>query len=413
MVENARRKTAAHRLVRALWWLAFIFTVVILVGSLPGYWAQIHRVELVAGFSEVQLAAQWTGVMLSIGCAVLCLGLAALLFFRKPDDRMALYLSFYLILYGNLLAGPLEHFVPYWAPAAGDLVLFWQGILFPLPTLALFLIFPNGHFVPRWTRWMLVACGGIMLYWALTLTDWSVLIRINTSAAQFGYVLIGALFLAALGVQIYRYFRLNTPLERQQTKWVILGFAVSYGLLAIVSIPYTIVQNLPPGAPVPWWDALGGLGWWLGLIIQPTAFTIAILRARLWDIDIIIRRTLTYGLVTALLLVVFFGSVIVLQQVFAGLTGSGQNEIVTVFSTLAIAALFVPVRNWMQNAIDRRFNRKKYDAQKVLADFANTVRDETDLEKLTARLMQVVGETMEPKSVSVWLRGEKRRQGEK
>jgi hypothetical protein len=140
----------------------------------------------------------------------------------------------------------------------------------------------------------------------------------------------------------------------------------------------------------------------------PIVIGIAILRYRLFDIDILIRRTVTYALVTASLLVVFFGSVIVLQQIFSSITGSGQNEIVTVLSTLAIAALFVPLRNRIQNEIDKRFNRKKYDAQQVMQKFAETVRDETDLEKLTGELVNVVNETMQPKSVSVWLKQETR-----
>jgi hypothetical protein len=96
--------------------------------------------------------------------------------------------------------------------------------------------------------------------------------------------------------------------------------------------------------------------------------------------------------------------VILLQQIFANLTGLQGNEIVTVISTLVIAALFIPLRNRIQGVIDKRFYRRKYDAQKVLSEFAETVRDETDLEKLTARLIEVVDETMQPKSVSVWLK---------
>src|SRR5262249_25146260 len=119
-------------------------------------------------------------------------------------------------------------------------------------------------------------------------------------------------------------------------------------------------------------------------------------------IDIIIRKTLTYGLVAALLAVIYFGSVILLQQLFASVTGQ-RNEVITVLSTLAIAALFVPLRNRMQALVDRRFYRKKYDAQQVLQDSSTTVRDETNLDKLTTKLVEVVNDTIQPKTVSVWL----------
>lgn len=123
-----------------------------------------------------------------------------------------------------------------------------------------------------------------------------------------------------------------------------------------------------------------------------------------WDIDILIRCTLTYGILTALLVGIYFCSIVAWQRLFAFARGGEQSEIVTVVSTLAIAALFIPLRNKIQELIDRRFYRKKYDAQLVLQQFSETVRDETDLEQLTARLMQVVDETMQPKSVSVWVK---------
>ena len=141
----------------------------------------------------------------------------------------------------------------------------------------------------------------------------------------------------------------------------------------------------------------------LGFVALPISIGFAILRYRLWDIDVLIRKTLTYAIVAALLAAVYFGSVILLQRVFATLSGQ-QSEIITVFSTLAIAALFVPLRNRIQGIIDRRFYRKKYDAQAVLQQFSVTVRDEMDLEKLTRSLMSVVNETMQPRSTSIWLK---------
>jgi len=147
-----------------------------------------------------------------------------------------------------------------------------------------------------------------------------------------------------------------------------------------------------------------GTAIFLSLLLIPLSIGLAILRSRLWDIDILIRRTLVYSALSGLLALIYFGGVVVLQSLFRAVTGQGQNQLVTVVSTLAIAALFLPLRRRVQDVIDRRFYRKKYDAAKTLAAFAATCRDETDLDKLTASLIAVVQETMQPEHVSLWLR---------
>jgi hypothetical protein len=143
----------------------------------------------------------------------------------------------------------------------------------------------------------------------------------------------------------------------------------------------------------------------VGVAPIPIAVGIAILRYRLYDIDVLINRTLVYGALTAMLVVGYFGGVVATQAVFGGLTGQDDPaQLAIVASTLAIAALFNPLRRQVQGFVDRRFYRKKYDAAKTLEAFSAKLRDETHLEALNGDLVGVVRETMQPTYVSVWLR---------
>jgi hypothetical protein len=144
---------------------------------------------------------------------------------------------------------------------------------------------------------------------------------------------------------------------------------------------------------------------------MPLSLSIGVLRYRLYDIDIIINRTLVYGSLTATLVVIYFGGIVVLQRMFVLLTGQ-QSTLAVVASTLLIAALFTPLRRRIQAFIDRRFYRRKYDARKTLEAFSAQLRDETDLNALSEDLVGVVRETMQPAHVSLWLRPDTPRKGE-
>lgn len=185
-------------------------------------------------------------------------------------------------------------------------------------------------------------------------------------------------------------FRHATGVERQQLKWFTFG-AVLLGVVLISDFFYTF-----PGI---WESAKEAIA--LNML-PPLTIGIAILRYRLYDIDIIIRRTLIYAALTGALALVYFGSVAVLEALFRALTGQQQPQLVIVLSTLAIAALFAPLRRQMQNAIDRRFYRRKYDAEKTIAAFSAVLREELDLDQLETALLSVVEETFQPESLSLW-----------
>jgi len=188
-------------------------------------------------------------------------------------------------------------------------------------------------------------------------------------------------------------YRYAQDIERQQIKWLIYAasiFAVSY-------VP-TFIQSDFSDANNIW-----NIFWMFGMFAIPAGIAIAILRYRLYDIDIIIRRTLQYTILTGMLVAVYFGIVLLLQGLVENLTGE-QSPIVIVISTLAIAALFNPLRHRIQDFIDRRFFRSKYDAAQTLARFASVARNEVEMENLTAVLLSMVEESLQPEKVSVWLR---------
>jgi hypothetical protein len=203
--------------------------------------------------------------------------------------------------------------------------------------------------------------------------------------------------------QLYRYARVSDATERQQTKWVVFGVAVAVvGVLATIFTLGAAV-DLPPERVGP--KMLSMLLMDAFMLFIPLSIGVAVLRARLFDIDVIINRTLVYGSLTAILALVYFGGVTMTQSVLQTLTGQGElPQLAIVASTLVIAALFNPMRRRIQAFIDRRFYRSKYDTRKTLEAFSARLRNETDLEALNADLVGVVRDTIQPAHVSLWLR---------
>jgi hypothetical protein len=320
------------------------------------------------------------------------------LYARKPDGYGA-FLGVAFVLVGTSITGMVTMAAASVAPLLLPLVFLFSSLAF-VAFAGLLYIFPDGHFAPRWLRW-----PALVIVLSFLLVSWLGLVLGMRGGTMF-MALTAALYVAVgIGSQVYRYAHVSGPIERQQAKWAIAAFVLF--LLTIVGAllltPQSVTMDTPPTAA----SLAGWLAFYVAMTVSAAAFVLAlanaILRHRLWNIDIIIRRTLIYGLLTGVLAVIYFGSVILLQNLLRTLTGQ-DSPLAVVLSTLAIAALFTPLRTRIQAAIDRRFYRRKYDAQQVLARFAITARDETDMTGLTEALAQVVKESMEPESVRVWLK---------
>ena len=263
------------------------------------------------------------------------------------------------------------------------------GILLAPSLLAFSLLFPQPKRVIQRHTWLM----GI-----------PVLLGTAVFIAVYGWNLPTMGWLGTLGMMvasilslIHAGFTQRDAVSRAQMRWVVGGFILGLGLF-MISFPLAFgfitdplllnialaVTNLP-------------------FIVIGICLSIAVLRYRLYDIDVIIRKTLVYAVLTGLLALVYFGTVVLLQSV-VGQAANEHSPLIIVFSTLLIAALFNPLRQRIQAVIDRRFFRKKYDAQQVLSQFAQTARDETDMEALQAELLRVVQETMQPEQVSLWLK---------
>ncbi len=221
--------------------------------------------------------------------------------------------------------------------------------------------------------------------------------------AGVGSLVFAVLILGLVGLQIYRYRRVSTFRERQQTKWVVFGLAVALGGFAVSLIivnlfhPFESPNLSDAGVLLPTTVTYGLL------LFIPISIAFAILRSRLYAIDTIINKALVYGSLTGLLAAVYAGLIIGLQALVRGLTNQ-DSSVAIVISTLVIAALFQPLRRRLQNLIDRRFYRRKYDAVRTLEAFSATLRNEVDLATLSEHLVAVVQETMQPAHVSLWLR---------
>ena len=322
------------------------------------------------------------------------------IFLRRSDEWIGLLVSMALIAIG--ISGFSDN-VNLLSKATPEFALLHNTLSAVGASLVVLLVFlfPDGRFVPRWTQYVAIPLVALALADPLLASLLPPLENAPGTPALIAALLVG--ILVGVFAQIQRYRNHSDLGQRQQTKWVIFGFL---GLL-LVALTWAIAIEfypLAPGRGRLYFNLLGILIFFFPLmLLLPISITFSILRYRLFDIDIIIKRTAVYGALTIAILVIYFATVVVLQNVFRSLTGQGE-QLAIVASTLLIAALFNPLRGRIQTTVNRRFFRGDYDAAQALNNFAESVQDEVDLERMQDALLSTVEETMQPHTVSLWLK---------
>jgi hypothetical protein len=375
----------------ALTALTILLIVLLIRSETPIYYYWLETSMVAAGYSTVGAVVASRLPQSPIGwlfCAIgLCFGLS---------HFSAEYAAYDLLAPSRSLpAGEVFAWLTSWVWVGGLGLIVFLDLLFPNGSL------PSARW--RWFAWftaivllpaaILAALSPGLILSSTLQNPLGVEGLPNTSKAieafMYALVVVGASSMLAR-------LRYAGRIERQQIKWFAYATAVAISGVILKNTVY-------PAVSVTW-------VWWVGLVLttvgvvsSPIAMGIAIFRYRLYQIDLLINRTLVYGSLTAVLAGVYLGGVVLLQYAFRALTGEG-TQLAVVASTLIIAALFIPLRRRIQSFIDRRFYRRKYDARKTLEAFSAKLRNQTDLDALSEDLVGVVGETMQPAHVSLWLR---------
>ena len=364
-------------------------------GSNTWGWTQATLTSAAASAGLSAPVVAWIILLPALLEILVFLSTGLLIFWRKSDEWEGLLVSFALVgLCGTFTGDRFQLFTgltPFWQTVAEEVrVLIWLAFFFFLA------IFPDGRFTPPWMRWVSL---GLVPWWLAVEGT-----RLFLGQTPDWQMWNGFIFLALIVFSKVTRYRQGSQVERQQIRWFLFAIIVlcAYGMLWFV---FVRLFPLPaqPGALELAGYLVDNLISVITFILLPLAIGFAIFRYRLWDIDLVIRRTLQYGALTILLGFVYFGGVLALQQVFRLATGQ-ESPLAVVLSTLAIAALFTPLRSRIQAFIDRRFYRARYDAGQALERFSYNLKEQVDLSAIQREVTGVISRTLQPAQVSLWLR---------
>jgi hypothetical protein len=403
-------------IIRIVWSVLAVMVVVVFVASIPAHFGyEVRRIHSM----EVLLAQEMhPPVQFRVGYAIAFDALTVLvftftataIFWRGSNDRTAILVSTALLTLGAAISPTLDTLVEIqraWLIPVQVVQFTGYGLI-----LLVFYLFPDGRFVPRWTSVVSFVWGGWGLAWLLlpaitldpkTMPTWvrvlAFVLAPNVDIfSQAQYYLRMTSFLLMLlcwlgsGVlaQVYRFVRVSSPLQKQQTKWVVFGLTAAVIGYMGFQLPPALFSSLRQLSHVATlYQMIGKPISTLLLLFAPLSIMLSLLHYRLWDIDPIIQRALVYGGLTGGLAVFYVASVFVLQRIFQALTGQ-ESDLAIILSTLSISALFLPFRRRLQNLIDRAFYREKVDFRRAFTNFSREIRTIIELPEL---LRVLIGRT--------------------
>ncbi len=422
----------ALHIVQIGWVMLALLSVTVFIASIPPYFH--HHARILSRMERAVLQKFGFSVKLHAIYAVavdtttmLVFSLTAIkLFKEKPRNRMVVFVSIALLMFGVAISPSLDVMstipTPWQAPALIVLTLGIGSFLFVL------FLFPDGRFVPRWTRTLALVWTGWLLSWilfpsatfhpdnlSLPLRLVSFLFSSHGDTLQRAYhylrqfsfllVLIGW-FGSGVFAQVYRYMRFSGPVERQQTKWVVFGSIAAFvGYFGYQTLAAVIPAFHRPGLPRLLFHIIGSPISAFLLALMPLSITVSMLHYRLWDIDPIIENTLLYSTLTGAVAILYFGDVYLVQRIFRTITGQ-QSDAAIIISTLVIAAIFRPLRRRLQGFIDRSFYRERIDFRRAFTNFSREIRTIIELPKLLHVLVERTTELLHVKHGAVYLRND-------
>jgi signal transduction histidine kinase len=392
-------------LARAAFCAGVVLVLALFLVSLPTYLAYLQTVCVHQPCPYQQLtlnsARSFQALGISVGgyavltltltfvAALVWMVMAGVLVWRRSDDWMALLVAFMLVVGGadNSLYGGYTTGQGQWSVPANLL-----GFLFSLALFVVFTLFPSGHFVPRWIRWLIPAfllnnfLYQVFTGWYVHLPGWASLLGLLD--------FVGSLLLLILA-QIYRYWRVSTAVQRQQTKWILFSLAIGI----VFFLGWSLLEKIFPSLNGSLYDPVNASLNDLGSLLFPIAFAIAIMRYRLWEIDVIINRTLVYGALTASII----GLYILVVGYLGALFRTGNDLLISLVATGLVAVLFQPLRELFQRAVNRLLFGQRDEPYTVITRLSQRLKGTLESEAVLSSIVETVAQALKlPYAAILW-----------